>query len=87
MGVQAFQPIEDNLGVRWTFIIAAICGVVGILVTFFFVRDLTGEDLAIGDREFSAYLARNGWHGAMGEDDLKPVSHGGFVREGEEIAR
>lgn len=27
---------------RWTFIIAAICGVTGILVTYFFVPDMTG---------------------------------------------
>ena len=59
VGTQAFTPIQNNLGkkyvqwhytreptneeTRWTFIIAAICGVTGILVTYFFVPDMTGE--------------------------------------------
>lgn len=29
VGTQVFQPLEDNLGVRWTFVIAAIVGLVG----------------------------------------------------------
>lgn len=29
VGTEAFKPIQNNLGKRWTFIIAAICGVVG----------------------------------------------------------
>lgn len=32
---------------RWTFIIAAICGVTGILVTYFFVPDMTGWSIFI----------------------------------------
>lgn len=31
VGTQAFKPIQTNLGKRWTFIIAAICGVAGKL--------------------------------------------------------
>ena len=54
---------------RWTFIIAAICGVSGILVTYFFVSDMTGEDLAEEDARFMAYLESNGWEGAVGEDE------------------
>lgn len=71
VGTQAFQPIEDRLGKKWTFIIAAICGVVGVLVTWFFVPDLTGEDLRIRDEKFRAYLVAQGWEGAMGEQDLR----------------
>ncbi|PYH93214.1 MFS general substrate transporter [Aspergillus ellipticus CBS 707.79] len=71
IGTQAFTPIEDNLGKRWTFIIAAICGVVGIAVTYFFVPNISGEDLRIRDEKFRAYLVSKGWDGAMGEDDLK----------------
>ncbi|KAJ5500170.1 Major facilitator superfamily domain general substrate transporter [Penicillium expansum] len=74
IGTQAFQPIKDHLGNKWTFIIAAICGVVGILVTFFFVPDLTGEDLRVRDEKFRAYLVSNGWDGDMGEDDLQAAA-------------
>lgn len=56
---------------RWTFIIAAICGVTGILVTYFFVPDMTGVDLADEDVKFMEYLAENGWVGEVGEDDEK----------------
>lgn len=58
---------------RWTFIIAAICGVIGILITYFFVPDMTGVDLADGDAEFMEYLAANGWEGEVGEDDDKKL--------------
>ncbi|KAJ3529694.1 hypothetical protein NM688_g7819 [Phlebia brevispora] len=53
---------------RWTFIISAICGVAGILVTYFFVPDMTGVDLADEDRKFRDYLAENAWEGVVGED-------------------
>lgn len=56
---------------RWTFIIAAICGVSGILVTYFFVPDMTGVDLADEDAKFMRYLADNGWEGEVGEDDKR----------------
>lgn len=54
---------------RWTFIIAAICGVTGILITYFFVPDMTGVDLADEDAAFLQYLTDNGWEGEVGEDD------------------
>ncbi|PCH44779.1 hypothetical protein WOLCODRAFT_77494 [Wolfiporia cocos MD-104 SS10] len=69
VGTQAFTPIQNNLGKKWTFIIAAICGVVGVLVTYFFVPDMTGQDLAEEDERFMRYLAENGWTGEVGEDD------------------
>jgi MFS family permease len=71
LGTQAFRPIQNNLGKRWTFIIAAICGVVGVLVTWFFVPRLSGEDLAMEDDAFREYLISKGWSGETGEDDLK----------------
>lgn len=77
IGTQAFTPIQNNLGKRWTFIIAAICGVVGILVTYFFVENLSGEDLGKRDERFRAYLVANGWDGEMGEDDLKALADDG----------
>lgn len=69
VGTQAFTPIETNLGKKWTFIVAAICGVLGILVTYFFIPDMTGIDLADEDAKFMEYLAVNGWQGRVGEDD------------------
>lgn len=74
VGTQAFTPIQERFGKRWTFIVAAICGVVGVLVTYFFVPKLTGEDLSKRDEEFRAYLLANGWNGEMGEADLKALA-------------
>ncbi|QUC17438.1 uncharacterized protein UV8b_01679 [Ustilaginoidea virens] len=71
IGTQAFTPIQNRFGKRWTFIVAAICGVAGILVTWLFVPKLTGEDLAKQDEKFKTYLVENGWNGEMGEDDFK----------------
>ncbi|EME38611.1 hypothetical protein DOTSEDRAFT_75394 [Dothistroma septosporum NZE10] len=78
VGTQAFTPIEDNLGKRWTFIIAAICGVAGILVTWIFVPNITGDDLGNGDEKFRLYLVSKGWDGEMGEDDLKALADEGI---------
>ncbi|BGP55985.1 hypothetical protein JCM8202_005127 [Rhodotorula sphaerocarpa] len=66
IGVQTFTPIRDNLGQRYTFIVAACCGVVGMLVTFFFIRNDLGGDLAEEDARFAAYLEQQGWEGEMG---------------------
>lgn len=65
IGTQVFTPIENRLGKKWTFIIAAICGVVGVLVTYFCVPDVTGEDLRICDEKLRAYLVSRGWDGGM----------------------
>ena len=78
VGTEAFTPIQNNLGKRWTFIVAAICGVVGILVTYFFVKDVKGDDLANEDEAFRAYLVAHGWDGEMGEDDLRALADEGI---------
>lgn len=78
IGTEAFTPIQDNLGKKWTFIIAAICGVVGVLVTWFFVPDISGEDLKYRDEKFRAYLVAHGWDGEMGEDDLRAIADQGI---------
>ena len=41
----------------------------GILVTYFFVPDMTGVDLAVEDESFLKYLADNGWEGEVGDDE------------------
>lgn len=66
----SYQVPSHHLGKRWTFIIAAICGLVGILVTWIFVPNLQGEDLAVKDEKFRAHLVAHGWSGEMGEADL-----------------
>lgn len=89
VGTAAFKPIQAHLGKRWTFIIAAICGVVGVLVTFIFVPNVTGDDLAIEDERFRAYLVSKGWNETMGEDDLQALAGEGIPEEivhGEKMA-
>jgi hypothetical protein len=58
-------------------------------VTYFFVPDMTGVDLAEEDARFMEYLEINGWEGLVGEDEENDfiegresvsVSHG--VRDG-----
>ncbi|GAA6002990.1 uncharacterized protein JCM10292_000284 [Rhodotorula paludigena] len=66
VGTQTFTPIKNNLGQRWTFIIAAICGIVGLIVSFFFIRNDLGGDLAEEDARFAAYLEAQGWEGHIG---------------------
>lgn len=78
VGTQVFTPIQNNLGKRWTFIIAAVCGLAGILVTWIFVPNLQGEDLAVEDEKFRAYLVAHGWVGEMGEEDLKAFAEQGI---------
>ncbi|OAX44721.1 MFS general substrate transporter [Rhizopogon vinicolor AM-OR11-026] len=81
VGTQAFTPIQNNLGKQWTFIIAAICGVTGVLVTYLCVPDMTGVDLADEDAKFMKYLAENGWEGHVGEGDEKELIAGRYVTE------
>ncbi|KAI0863830.1 major facilitator superfamily domain-containing protein [Xylaria cubensis] len=81
VGTEAFTRIQDNLGKRWTFIIAAIAGISGVLVTWFFIPNITGEDLQKGDEKFREYLVANGWDGTMGEDDLQAPAAKGISEE------
>ena len=69
VGVECFQPIRNNLGARWTFIIAAICGLVGVLITFFLVPHSLESDLMKQDVEFHNFLVSQGWTGKMGFDE------------------
>ncbi|KAI1437452.1 major facilitator superfamily domain-containing protein [Xylaria sp. CBS 124048] len=74
IGTEVFTRIQDNLGKRWTFIIAAIAGLAGILITWFFVPDISEEDLIKADEEFRAYLVAHDWHHMMGEDELQALA-------------
>jgi hypothetical protein len=44
-------------------------------VTWIFVPNLTGADLAEEDERFRSYLLSRGWDGEMGEKDLKAFAH------------
>lgn len=69
VGTQVFTPIQDNLGKKWTFIIAAICGLAGVLVTFFFIPNLLEDDLMEEDIKYMNYLRDNGWTGSFGTNE------------------
>jgi MFS family permease len=70
VGTQVFSPIQTHLGKKWTFIIAACCGLAGVLVTFIFVPHLKEDDLMEEDIKFKNYLIQQGWHGDFGTGEL-----------------
>lgn len=78
IGTEIFTPIENHAGKRWTFIVAAIIGVVGIVITAIFIPNLKGDDLAQEDEKFRAYIVAHGWEGEMGEHDLKAKADEGI---------
>jgi len=60
--------IADKLGKRYTFIIAACCGFVGVLLAFFFVEDKGKDRLEKEDEAWRQYLVDNGYgHLTMGD--------------------
>lgn len=69
VGTEAFTPIEENLGQRWTFFIAAIVGAIGMLFYWFLIEDMTQADLLAQDKEFELYLRENGWDGQIGSEN------------------
>ncbi|GAA6059719.1 hypothetical protein JCM10212_000247 [Sporobolomyces blumeae] len=68
VGTETFNPIKIHLGQRYTFIVAAACGLVGVIVAYFFIRNDLGQDLGDEDAKFIAYLRANGWTGQIGAD-------------------
>lgn len=69
VGTATFTPIQNNLGKQWTFIIAAICGLAGVLVAFIFVPHLRDDDLLEEDIKFKNYLVDHGYHGSFGNGE------------------
>ncbi|KAK0521130.1 Plasma membrane permease, mediates uptake of glycerophosphoinositol and glycerophosphocholine, partial [Tilletia horrida] len=67
IGTQVFRPIQDNLGKKWTFIIAAIVGLVGVVIAYIFVPDTTQLDFEAEDEAWRAYLLSQGWNHEMGD--------------------
>jgi len=66
IGTEIFNPVKNNYGTRYVFVVAACCGVAGVLVVFFFIPNLKGEDLAEEDARFHRYLREHGWNGQYG---------------------
>lgn len=57
-----------HLGKRYTFIIAACCGLVGVLLAFFLVEDKGKDRLEKEDEAWRQYLVDHGYgHLAMGD--------------------
>ncbi|ODV82124.1 putative plasma membrane permease, glycerophosphoinositol and glycerophosphocholine uptake [Suhomyces tanzawaensis NRRL Y-17324] len=69
VGTKSFTPIQKNLGNQWTFIIAAICGLAGVLVTLILIPHLNDDDLMEEDVKFKNYLIDNGWKGHFGTEE------------------
>jgi uncharacterized membrane protein len=67
VGTSVFTIIQTNLGKKYTFLVSAMCGIVGVLLAWFFVVDKTNEDLAFEDETFRQYLVAEGWNGEMGD--------------------
>lgn len=75
VGTKTFTPIENNLGENYTFIIAAICGLLGVVATMLCIPQLKDDDLMKEDIDFKNYLVDQGWSGSFGleetlEDDF-----------------
>lgn len=71
IGTQCFRPIQSNLGKRYTFIIAACCGLLGVLLAYFFVEDKGKDRLEKEDEAWRQYLVEHGYGDVtMGDGSL-----------------
>lgn len=77
VGTKVFTPIQVHAGKRWTFIIAAIVGLIGVVLAYVCIPHLTDEDLMEEDVRFQNYLRENGWNHdfGTGEDELVDTSN------------
>lgn len=71
VGIEVFKPVQDNVGTRFIFIVAAGIGVVGVIVSYLLIPDTTKFDLAAEDEAWRQYLLANGWDGYMGDGSTK----------------
>ncbi|KAI5952253.1 GIT1 [Candida jiufengensis] len=70
-GTKAFQRALNighttAEGQRWVFLIAAICGVAGVIMTMIFIPNLKVDDLLEEDIRFKNYLREYGYKGHIG---------------------
>lgn len=73
VGTETFTPIQNHLGKKYTFIIAACCGLAGVIVALIFVPHLREDDLMKEDIRFMNYLREQGWKGHIGLSEDKSV--------------
>ncbi|KAG7700891.1 hypothetical protein KL951_001006 [Ogataea haglerorum] len=69
VGTQAFTPIQNNLGKQWTFIIAALLGLTGVVIAFLCIPHCLEDDLMLEDIRYLSYLRSHGWTGDFGAED------------------
>ncbi|WVR05689.1 hypothetical protein IAU60_002713 [Kwoniella sp. DSM 27419] len=83
IGTQCFTPIQLHLGKKYTFIIAACCGAVGVALAFFFVEDKGKDRLEKEDEDWRQYLVQHG-HGdlTMGDGSEGDKHADGNVEKG-----
>lgn len=70
-GTKAFERVltiggSKASGQRYTFIIAACCGLLGVIMTWLFIPHLKTDDLMEEDVRFKNYLRDQGWKGTIG---------------------
>lgn len=85
-GTSSFTSIQKHLGNRWTFIIAAICGLLGVLTAYFFIPHLKDADLMEEDVKFKNYLIENGWSGTFGIKGYDPEIEGDYESSDGELS-
>jgi hypothetical protein len=74
-----------KLGNRFTFIIAACCGLVGVLITFFFVEDKGQDRLEKEDEAWRQYLVEHGYGDLVMGDGSAGAIHASGNKEVEEL--
>lgn len=72
VGTEVFKPVQDHVGKKYVFIIAAAVGVVGSITALVLVPDTTKFDLAEEDEKWRLYLLSNGWNGDLGDGSTVP---------------
>lgn len=84
VGTQVFKPIVHAFGgggtvngQRSPFIIGACLALVGAIISWFFIPDISKQGLDVEDNEFRAYLAQNGFDtDLLGEKDNQSTKTG-----------
>ncbi|KAG7878394.1 hypothetical protein KL905_004266 [Ogataea polymorpha] len=71
VGVEAFTPIQTNLGKKYTFYVSGAASILGAILVLFLVPDTSKVDFEELDQEFNSYLLANGWEGNIGEKEDK----------------
>ena len=85
IGTQAFTPIQAHLGKRWTFIVAACCGLLGIVLTYTCVPDKTKDKLEKEDELWRLYLVDHGYGDLIMGDGTAALREAGSNNDVEKL--